>query len=427
MNLTPKQILGFDLNDEQQTAVDSIIKWGKEEFNNDPFHILGGYAGSGKSTVIKVIVANLYGTVLCAPTNKAVKVLSNLNTGKECMTIYSLLGLKMEQHEDELVLTKAEKDKVGKYRIIIIDECGMVNTELLKYIEKAAKTYGCKVLFVGDPAQLNPVGENRSPIWGKYDIDVLKKVERHDNQILKMATHIRETKIPDLNMRNDNDEKEGVWYLDHSDFISKIKEFAKNGSFATQSRAIAWRNKTVDKLNSIIREEIYGVEKTEKHVWLKDERIVFTSPYNTETTNVITDEEAVVKMFAVQQHLKYPEFKAYYLTLEFGDKYPYTETIPVLHEDSFHAHKKKLAELAHLARKADYKTKGALWKEFWEIKEMFAQIKYGYALTAHRAQGSTFENAFVDVNDILSNSNSVEAKRCLYVAVTRPTTRLFLE
>lgn len=67
-----------------------------------------------------------------------------------------------------------------------------------------------------------------------------------------------------------------------------------------------------------------------------------------------------------------------------------------------------------------------LWPGFWTFLETFHSVRHGYAITAHRSQGSTYEQAFVNSSDIFCNQNRSEAFRCLYVAATRPKKRLFL-
>lgn len=427
LEIRAKQILGFNPNDDQIEAIREIVEWANSGFNNEPFKILGGYAGTGKSSVVKAITAMVSGSVvLCAPTNKAVKVLASLGTTADYCTIYSLLGLKMEQHEDKLKLEKALRDKVGKYNLIVIDECGMINTELLDYIEKTCKMYGVKVLFVGDPGQLNPVGEDLSPVWGKYPMIVLRKVERHDNQILEFATAIRSTKLAELVFKSDNDGNEGVWNMTDREFRKTIMDYATQGKFSEPgTRAIAWRNKTVDSLNHLIRKCIYG-DKAHDVDWIVGDRIVFTAPHSIggEVNDIITDDEAVIEEIAIGQHNEYPNIKCYFLHILLNDSDPMI--VKLVHEDSADDYGDELARLATQARNCkDFKKRKEIWNDYWKLNDSVAKVKHGYALTAHRAQGSTYETVFVDSEDILSNNNRKEAKRCLYVAATRPTTRLF--
>jgi exodeoxyribonuclease-5 len=93
----------------------------------------------------------------------------------------------------------------------------------------------------------------------------------------------------------------------------------------------------------------------------------------------------------------------------------------VLHEDYEKLHANKVEELAQAAR-ADHRK----WGAFWAFKEAFHKVRHSYAITAHRAQGSTYEAVFVDWRDILTNRNRGEAFRCLYVACTRPKKELYL-
>ena len=66
------------------------------------------------------------------------------------------------------------------------------------------------------------------------------------------------------------------------------------------------------------------------------------------------------------------------------------------------------------------------WHLFWKLKDAFNDIAYGYALTAHRSQGSTFERVFVDAGDIQLNRKSSERSKCLYVACSRASKELYI-
>jgi exodeoxyribonuclease-5 len=93
----------------------------------------------------------------------------------------------------------------------------------------------------------------------------------------------------------------------------------------------------------------------------------------------------------------------------------------VLHPASAQQFNNDAEGIAHLAR-----ANPKLWKNYWEHRDLFHDIRYAYAITAHRSQGSTYHTAFVDFQDVLYNRNRKEAFQCLYVACTRPTTRLYL-
>lgn len=68
-----------------------------------------------------------------------------------------------------------------------------------------------------------------------------------------------------------------------------------------------------------------------------------------------------------------------------------------------------------------------LWDEINKILiEPFANLNYGYAITIHKSQGSTYDNVFVDIDDILQNTQSNEIKRCVYTSITRSSGKVFL-
>lgn len=132
-----------------------------------------------------------------------------------------------------------------------------------------------------------------------------------------------------------------------------------------------------------------------------------------------TDEEAIVEGAVVCKHPIEPKYQA--IELMARTEQNKLVRLLVIHPDSVQQFNDDSQQLAHLAR-----TNGKLWKKFWEHKDLFHEVKYAYALTTHRAQGSTYENVWIDTGDILLNRNRLEAFQCLYTACSRPTTRLYL-
>jgi exodeoxyribonuclease-5 len=132
-----------------------------------------------------------------------------------------------------------------------------------------------------------------------------------------------------------------------------------------------------------------------------------------------TDDEAIVESFIECQHPLEPKYKAIELLARTEDNRKIR--LLVIHPDSAADFERDSVHKAH-----DAKGNPKLWKKFWEHKELFHDIKYAYALTAHRSQGSTYENVWVDYQDVLFNRNRKEAFQCLYVACSRPTTCLHL-
>lgn len=418
------------LNYEQAVAVEAMERFLQSD---EEFFILKGPAGTGKTYCIRELIPRVRGRlVFTAPTNKATKELrasvSSEEYKPECCTIYSLLGLKLEANGEVKELTNPEDPiDLSKFVAVIVDEGSMINANLFRFIKQTAEDQQVKFIFMGDDAQLPPVGEKIAPIWELENIHSLTKVMRHDNQILKLATALRNLQshpAPQLKFTEDNDGEEGVWlFKSSSKFHAAIQAAARAGDFSKSnaSKACAWRNVTVDALNKLIRAEIF--DNAAEHFWLPTDRIILTSPARDlgDSNRPIgtTDDEGSVERVTLDYHPVYSEFKCWKLDCSMDDNR--TVTFWALHENSLRDFKAEVER-----RAAEARINHRRWGLFWEFQESFHQVRHAYALTAHRAQGSTYDSVYVDWQDIFLNRNRLEALKCLYVACTRPKRRLFL-
>ena len=414
------------LNDQQVIAIQQLVSFIQDPNPPAPFFVLAGYAGTGKTFCMREVVAQAQRghTVFkfTAPTNKAAKVLREI-VG-EASTIYALLGLTVTTKGELKEVTAGKKVNLSDIDVVVVDEGSMVNRILLQYILAAAEKFGTKFIFLGDPAQLPPVGEPESPIWGLGTNAALTKVMRHENQVLDLVTSIRDVvnhPAPCINIKSDHDEVGGVWKFAKATFRESIYKAAINGQFAdgAVSKVIAWRNVRVGEYNALIRNAIYGAE-AQQQLYLPGERVVAGGPCARGDEPLMnTDEEAIVEGVVDCQHPMEPKYKAIELkaTTEGGK----LVRLLCLHPASMAQYQHDCELLA-----ADARAKPQLWPKFWRLKELFHDIRYAYAITAHRSQGSTYEDTWVDYGDILLNRNRREAFQCLYVACSRPTTRLYL-
>jgi exodeoxyribonuclease-5 len=412
------------LNSEQATALVAI---GGFLSGDDNFFVLSGSAGTGKTFCIRELTNLTKGRfIFTAPTNKATKVLRESVTQDdykpECRTIYSLLGLRLEA-SGEIKELKAPEDPIdlSQYRAVIVDEGSMVNAQLFEHIQGAADKFKIKFLFLGDPAQLPPVGEAASPIWAISVGSKLTKVMRHDNQILELATRLRaqvDRVAPTIKLAASNDGEQGIWKLEGMAFMQRILATAPDFAQPNQSKVIAWRNVEVDKFNKAIRNAIFDYPTLP---WLVGDRVLFAGPARDldDEPMASTDDEGEVTRVDEEWHAVHGSFKIYRIAITLDDNRPVIAR--VLHPDSFADYQRKLDDLSAIARSNSRK-----WRDFWDFKDAFHQLKYAYAITAHRAQGSTYDTAFVYWQDILLNRNRQEAYRCLYVACTRPSRCLIL-
>lgn len=419
-------------NDEQQLAIASMLQHARQT-GNSPFFVLEGPAGTGKTFCMKYMRAEFKGrTMFTAPTNKATRVLrENLNVDgarEECRTIYSALGLQMQANGEVKELAKPEEDiDLSEYRVIVVDEGSMVGKGssdkpgLMRYIEEASARYPkIRWVFMGDPYQLPPVGEPTSPIWSLPNGARLSKVMRQDNQILKLATHLRvmvDKPFGKLDLRSDNDGEEGIWTCGNGGLDTAILNQAQ-GFLKGENKAIAWRNVEVDRLNRLIRRELFA--EPEAYPWQPGDRITLLGPAKDLEGEIIgtTDEEGAVEKCDQADHPVYG-LPCYRIVMR--SDLNTSLTLWVLHpsaRNKFEVRKARLAETARADRRE--------WKAFWDFVEAFHPVRHAYAITSHRAQGSTYKRAFVSWRDILLNRDRGEAMRCLYVAATRPKKELYL-
>lgn len=421
LDLLPQNV-DYKLSRDQEMAWKRLEEWAT---SSKSAFILRGYAGTGKTFLLQKLASLNLDVYFTAPTNKATKVLSRA-TKSPAKTTYSQLGIRMQQDEDKLTLTFGDKPPyLPANSILVVDEASMVGEELYGFIRKVVKKTRCKVLFVGDPAQLPPVGEPFTKAWkATTDSDnraFMRQVMRFDNQLLKLATKIRERLIDKKYvspLKNDNDEYEGVFKLPQKDFEKLIDKHTEPKDWLT-TKVIAWRNKTVNHYNNRIRtnfgftapfeigDVVLMAEPVEMHgqiiAAIDDEYVIEDVDSSKERVWMDEVKEGVTLVDVWVLKLRDDENQT--LTIRVAKNQADVDFI--------------LSQKAKIARDADSKDRREAWKDFWATKALFSKVRYGYALTAHRAQGSTYSNVFVDQQDILANSNQAEAMRCLYVACTR--------
>lgn len=416
----------FTPTPEQEVAIQKLLDFVSNPTLAEWYFTFKGYAGTGKTSCMREVARRVAGSkihiVYTAPTNKAAKVLREV-VGTAC-TIYSLLGLRVDKNGETKQVTHGKPVDLSEIDIIVVDEASMVNAHLIGLLNDVADKWDLRVVFMGDPAQLPPVKEAESlALQGSVGVQ-LTKVMRHDNQILTLATAVREvvfSPVPSIQIRSDNDGNEGVWKISKLDFRKQIFAAASRGEFADgrTTKIISWRNKVVDEYNAIARSAIFGAE-ARPGFFLPGDRIVAGGPCERgDDVLLSTDDEAIVEQVLECKHPLEPKYHALELVSRTEDNR--LVRLMVCHPVSAQQFANDCEMLAHEAR-----GNPKLWKRFWEHKDIFHDIRFAYALTAHRSQGSTYNNCYVDFQDILYNRNRREAFQCLYVAVSRARKRLFL-
>ena len=420
------------LSAQQQQALEQLHQF---VTSSERLFVLEGYAGTGKTTLLQAFAAQLKEQgddrviAFSAFTNKATKVLAQMvtawNLKIDCLTCCQLLGLKpqinQETGEQEFVPDKTQQNSFSAYALVVIDECSMVNQNLWELLlnEIAGLFTTTQILFVGDPAQLPPVNEVASQTFlSVANKAVLTEVVRYGGAIGILAESIRcNLNVPFLpRFRTDinPDKTEGTVIMSAAAWQQQlIRAFSSERSQADPDyvRAVAYTNKRVHGLNRSIRDAIFGQDVSR---FVEGERLIAMSPVFGRPDEIVMQTSSECWVQSVDED-EVQQWRVWSLEVESDEGRRLT--LPVLHESEFVRFQRKLQQLSELKR----------WKDFWRLKQQaFANVTYSYALTIHKSQGSTFQNVFVDLPNVMRNRKVRERNQLLYVAVTRAAQRLFI-
>lgn len=444
-------------NTEQFEGLKKINNWLTEGSN---FFTLAGYAGTGKSTIIKKTLDNYHrGVVVSAPTHKAKKVVMN-TTGEEGQTLHGLLGLRPDVDLDNFNPNNPKFNpiaipKICDYNFVIIDESSMINQELYNLILDKTSNSRTKVLFMGDPAQIPPVGEKASVVFQQDQTKAfhqLTKVERqNDSNPLAYYYDALRNNLNRLDggferKSNMNDLGEGIVFLvDKRKFRQAIidkftsSEFQKDTDFA---KVIAWKNDTVMLSNGVIREQLLGrdtdiVEVSDLLMGyrsISNERQQYNIIENSADYRVVRKEKLSENNYGIKgYHVQLREDLA-----KGRFKHQDVFIIDAYDHDNLHLY----AEMHDFFRDMG-KSNKKNWKKYYEFRRcnilmktiekyrnglyrssadtIVKDLDYGYAITGHKSQGSTYSHVFVMENDINENWVLKERNQIKYVALTRPS------
>ena len=463
------------LNSDQRAAFDELRSFIADK-EDDTVYVLKGWAGTGKtycvSTLVRYVLEtmhpkhNWYKIGVTGPTNKSVRVLKRTSGLKNprilFQTIHKLLGLKERITEDgkqEFVAEGDFKPSIHSVRLLIIDEVSMLNDDLFQKILPFRDKI--KIICMGDPAQIPPVGRPdcipfREELSDFYRIKTLnlKTImrQKEGNAIIESSVAIRSdlgaAKNPIPPVTKVNEAGEGIEFLNlnlpevrkgFSDVLAtyyRTEEFKKDSEFV---KIIAWRNKTVETMNTLIRGVIFGEDAKASKI-LIGEKLIANNPIIQEGVVVLTtNEEFTVETFDIQEEelrfvisdnpddepyeIKIKYYEALVVYIDDSDEVVKT-WIEILHEDSEMEFKK----LAMIMKRRAILKKGAdkSWVVYYNLLRRYADAGYGYCITSHKSQGSTYNTAFVLEDDIDANWDIVERNRIKYTAYTRPSKKLYV-
>jgi tRNA A37 threonylcarbamoyladenosine biosynthesis protein TsaE len=469
----------LNLSQGQETALTKL-----EAFLASPVQVfmLKGYAGSGKTTILKGLVEYLNAVekdyALMAPTGRAAKVIRE-KTGQEAFTIHKSIF----NYEDMVEIDEGDSfyyyykirnnvDVAGK--IFIVDEASMLSdaksegeffrfgsshllSDLITYTRVAEPSVHSKIIFVGDPCQLPPVGDNSSKAFEasylKEHFDLsseeteMKEVQRQvgDSGILRAAAKIRKSIsarfFNDFNLRSNGKD---ILHPTYETFLDTWQEAS------SPKIIIASKNKTCLDLNLQIRARRFG--NADLPVQKSDIVIIGGNNYRkgifngefaviNEVSNIVTQRTIVLRgknpvtLSWRDVELVFPDAESNNKVVKgkmlenflYGDNYLKPEETQALYVDFTSRHK-------GLKPQTEEFKQAIMQDEFFNCLLM----KYGYAVTCHKAQGGEWDNVFtIWDNDTMEGFDCFTDKqrragktnqdfyRWAYTAITRASKTLY--
>ena len=423
--------LGISLGAEQERALQDLRDFWQSKDRD--FHLLQGYAGTGKSTLCTIFLRELppQHVRLCATTNKAVSVLDAMCQEVELdmttSTIHKLLRLVPEDRGGQWKLRQMSPPNLAGLRLIVVDECSMISEDLWSHLQDVPCQFPVKVLFMGDPAQLPPVKETESPSFSIPFRSQLLEVFRQgkDHPILAYSLALRQAMahesldipLPETiqtvagGIEIFHDEK--AWQAD------MLKSFSspESKSNEDQVRVLTWTNRRVGKWNGVISKHIYPVERGP---FSDQQPLILTSPVTkggwTTPWQVVLSTDEPVRMIGCRA-LDWRGLALWELDLRSLDG-TVVSTIYVPPELKDQVER----EIENWQVERVSKIAGHDMITKW--KRRCVGVQPASAITIHRSQGSSFNEVYLDLPSILSCPERQQMLQLLYVAVTRARSSL---
>lgn len=426
-NTTSQNKAFEEISNKLHNIVETNMVWDNEVS-------LYGAAGTGKTYLTTKLVKKLksdYSITITAPTHKALQVLRENLLSEDIQdvdtkTIQSFLNLRLVTDFDKGIqkfepLKSKEKD-ISKTDVLIVDESSMVSYELYEYILKAIEEYRVKsVFFVGDEYQLLPIDSDYNQIFNiknKYKLDKIIR-QAQDSYIINIATKARniiksKQYISVENFFKDDLFKEKVQFFDSKEEF--YDDFCSPENWVKKDKIIAgFTNKTVEKHNRIIRSRFWEAQNILNPVTLlKGEKVIFQQA-NVIDEKVVHQNSDIVEICEACKKFEKTLQIYYWDCRDLSDK-----PFKVIDPDSKGRFEMILNKLVKSAKsEKNYAERIKKWALFFDIKDTFVDVKYIYASTIHKLQGSTYKTVYIDLTELENMSDKDMMFRLIYVAITR--------
>lgn len=457
---------GITYNKEQQSAIVNAVSFLKTNTDPTQYYVIEGKAGTGKTTIAKEILKEFEDEQIyvAAVSHKAKGVIKSSfgddTRGKKFFSIAGLLGMKGINDND----TQTTKFQVGLKvplldnppALLVIDEASMITEDVLKKIIdiNSSLSRPFQMLFLGDIGQIQPIRDEQSEFYrthkdllnkksdifnSKHKSKLITRVRQGEaNPILPYADYFWENsqkENPELNptqhiVRNNQITDKGSLLFSNSEgevlnsVIKAVKNAVEKG-LTNHVKIVTYHVNEKTELNQKIHEALFGKDSD----YSKGDMLILNSPYDLPDVNATMENSSEIQIKSIQDE-DADEFGVHTLYLETNGT-AYTRTgneqkdcvIQVVSRNDIGLYNQKLQELSSYAkRQTNRALKKQAWSDFWEYKGRYADVDFGYAITAHKSQGSTYDIVVVDEKDIMGTTatSNQEKSELIYTALTRP-------
>lgn len=386
---------------------------------HDTVFVLSGYSGTGKTTLVRTLLERLpklfkmarlldpnYPVMdirLTATTNKAAEAFQHISNSN-VDTIHSALGLRV--HTDystgKTRLIPKSHDVQIENTILFIDEASFMDSDMLRHTFKL--TSKCKIVLIGDPAQLLNVGSTSAPAFSAgFPEFRLTQVVRQaaGNPIIDLSTKFRET-VDSGEFFSFQPDGHYIQHLDRQAFGKAIEdEFLRPDWRQSDSRVLTWTNKSAIHYNHAIRDSVKGNPNFQDGDYAICNSYISRNRYSIKTDQMV----CITKISRNEVELDTP-----------GAYYTVNNSATFFMPDSLELKKQRIKEA---------KSTGNA-QVLQKIDSEWIDLRAAYACTINKAQGSTFRKVFIDLDDLKRCTNGNQLARLMYVGVSRASEQVIL-
>lgn len=480
----------FTYTQDQSKALDRLIEWSSIPQEDAPIFRLTGAAGTGKTTMLDKLIQQYddddIAYLITAPTHKARLVLGD-KIGKETVTLQKALGFSpdvdLEKPDALRKFKPRHKPMIEGHDVILIDEASMISEDMFMFLRQKCDAADCKIIFAGDKFQLPPVGEDTAIALANDDkhrfelkeivrqaadspLSVLLLAMRNDiyyleqggidNDILTPLHEAVNQHYPHLLSHIQSYAFKGyatdylLSKMESTDFITLLEDTKSIAPLYVENperKILLFKNASVDSYNRAARRLLGYNGMVQPGELLMGYRNITVE----ETVVLINGLEYRVRDINGPYTIDSIPYHSASLTPQLRNAWDVTvritdhNAIPQMFVKSL-----QLVNAAQLMRKWDavhafhnsftnmmdmtsmYKNtpmpKGYQSLKHWQLPPL--ALKYGYAMTIHKSQGSTYDEVIIDLNDLPLHRKDKEGRifalKLLYVAVSRARHRVIL-